>query len=178
MPTQAAGQKGARARHAVVAAFKGVEGADVVLVENRFEGTSQVRGTTVSGASRADTRRIFLDTAARTRNATFCLVPAGYTASSRRFYEALAAGCIPVVISDHFPFPFSDVLDWSSAVIRHSQKDVDALPRRLAKMEEAEVARRRAAALELFDRVDYASGAAVALLLDRFAALVAPGKRL
>ena len=174
---RAAGQKGARARHAVAATFKHVSGADVALVENRYEGTSQVRGTTVSGASRAATRQHFLDTASRTRNATFCLVPTGYTASTRRFYEALAAGCIPVVISDQFPLPFRDALDWNKAIVRHGQRDVESLPRRLAAIGDEEIARRRAAALELFDRVDYASGAAVDMLLDRFAALVAPGTR-
>ena len=174
---RAAGQKGARARHAVAAAFRNVEGADVTLVENRYEGVSQVRGKTVKGASSDATRRHFLDTASRTRNATFCLVPSGYTASSRRFYEALAAGCIPVVISDQFPLPFRDALDWNRAIVRHGQRDVASLPRRLAAIGDEEVARRRAAALELFDRVDYASGAAVDMLLDRFAALVAPGTR-
>ena len=105
------------------------------------------------------------------------MVPSGYTASSRRFYEALAAGCIPVVISDQFPLPFRDALDWNKAIVRHGQRDVASLPRRLAAIGDEEVARRRAAALELFDRVDYASGAAVDMLLDRFAALVAPGTR-
>ena len=174
---RAAGQKGARARHAVAAAFRNVAGADVTLVENRYEGVSQVRGETVKGASSDATRRHFLDTASRTRNATFCLVPSGYTASSRRFYEALAAGCIPVVVSDQFPLPFRDALDWNRAVVRHGQRDVASLPQKLAAIGAEEVARRRAAALELFDRVDYASGAAVAMLLDRFAALVAPGTR-
>ena len=61
--------------------------------------------------------------------------------------------------------------------MRHGQRDVESLPRRLAAIGDEEVARRRAAALELFDRVDYASGAAVDMLLDRFAALVAPGTR-
>ena len=61
--------------------------------------------------------------------------------------------------------------------MRHGQRDVASLPRRLAAIGDEEVARRRAAALELFDRVDYASGAAVDMLLDRFAALVAPGTR-
>ena len=72
--------------------------------------------------------------------------------------------------------PFRDALDWNRAIVRHGQRDVASLPRRLAAIGDEEVARRRAAALELFDRVDYASGAAVDMLLDRFAALVAPAR--
>jgi len=39
---------------------------------------------------------LFLHTAAAMRNSTFCLVPTGITATSRRFFEALEAECIPV----------------------------------------------------------------------------------
>ena len=34
------------------------------------------------------------------RNSTFCLAPRGDTPSSRRVYDAIAAGCIPVLITD------------------------------------------------------------------------------
>ena len=43
----------------------------------------------------AETLEAYLDTMARMRNATLCLVPSGYTATSRRFYEALENGCAP-----------------------------------------------------------------------------------
>ena len=38
-------------------------------------------------------------------NSTFCIIPRGDTASSRRFYCAILTLCIPVVISDAFVFP-------------------------------------------------------------------------
>jgi hypothetical protein len=50
-----------------------------------------------------------------------CLVPAGDTATSRRLFDALAAGCVPVFFAHHRDIianlPFPNVIDWASIAI-------------------------------------------------------------
>jgi len=47
------------------------------------------------------------------QSSTFCLAPSGHTCTTRRFFDAIAAGCVPVVIDcEQQALPFESQLDY------------------------------------------------------------------
>ena len=82
----------------------------------------------------------------------FCLAPRGDTASSKRTYEAIAAGCIPVIITDGLSLPFDRRLVWSRFSLRFTEAEALADPlgllAKLRAMPPDKVAAMRAALLE------------------------------
>ena len=52
------------------------------------------------------------------RECKLCLVPAGITPSSRRFYEAIVAKCIPLVLADAFVPAYTALLPLEGYAVR------------------------------------------------------------
>lgn len=65
-------------------------------------------------------------------SSVFCLAPRGHAAWSPRLDEALASGCIPVIIADSYTPPFADVLDYSAFAVSVPQAEVPRLKEILA----------------------------------------------
>lgn len=55
------------------------------------------------------------------KSATFCLVPVGDSPPSSRLYLAVAAGCIPVFISDGFGGAFPSSVPWNAFSLRFAE---------------------------------------------------------
>jgi len=43
----------------------------------------------------------------------FCLIIRGARLAQSALLDAMAAGCIPVIIADSLMMPFHDVIDWT-----------------------------------------------------------------
>lgn len=51
------------------------------------------------------------------KKAVFCLILRGARLGQTTLHDALAAGCIPIIVADTYVMPFSEVIDWKRAAI-------------------------------------------------------------
>lgn len=58
-------------------------------------------------------------------DSVFCLVPRGRAAWSVRFFESLWAGCVPVLLSDHYQPSFDQLFDATEFVIKWPVSRID-----------------------------------------------------
>ena len=57
------------------------------------------------------------------QNTAFGLVPRGDNLFSFRFLETLSTGAIPVIFSDRWALPFSEILDYNTFAVRIAEDD-------------------------------------------------------
>jgi hypothetical protein len=62
------------------------------------------------------------------RNSVFGLAPRGLGVHSFRFVETLAAGSIPIVISDDWVLPFPEIICWDTVVVRVLESQILDIP--------------------------------------------------
>ena len=60
----------------------------------------------------------------KVRHSVFCLAPAGFAPWSRRLYEVMIEGCIPIIIADDIVLPFQDQLEWNAFSVTVAEKVV------------------------------------------------------
>lgn len=57
----------------------------------------------------------------------YCVCPSGYEVASPRIVEAIYSECVPVLISEHYVLPFSDVLKWEEFSVKIALSDIPKL---------------------------------------------------
>ena len=92
------------------------------------------------------------------RSSVFCFAPRGNAVWSPRLEESLAAGCIPIIVSDGYDLPFSHILDYSKFSVRLRQGRVDTTHKVLASISEAEREQMRVHGKAALSAFRYAAG--------------------
>ncbi|OMO72157.1 Exostosin-like protein [Corchorus olitorius] len=59
----------------------------------------------------------------------FCIHARGYEVNSARIADAIYYGCVPVILSNHYDLPFTDILNWKSFSVIVNERDIPILKR-------------------------------------------------
>ena len=105
----------------------------------------------------------------------FCLVPNGRRLYSYRFLECLQYACIPVITTENnesILLPFSEIIDWSDAVIVYSNRSLSLMIRFLRQIDETQQKRMQQRCSEIwsnyFSSIPRIVSTFLDILRDRF----------
>lgn len=81
-------------------------------------------------------------------NSRFSLCPSGSGPNSIRFWESLAAGSIPVLLSDKLDLPSHEL--WDKAIVKMSEKEIENIEKILREIDEKKEIEMRANCLKIY----------------------------
>jgi hypothetical protein len=82
-------------------------------------------------------------------NSRFSLCPSGTGPNSIRFWESLAVGAIPVLMSDYLELPYHE--DWESAIVRVSENNIEELEEKLLNITPEKEKKMREVGLKIYE---------------------------
>ncbi|KAH0952729.1 hypothetical protein HN011_009892 [Eciton burchellii] len=82
----------------------------------------------------------------------FCLIIRGARLAQSTLMDAMAAGCIPVIIADSLMMPFHDVIDWTKAAVFIREVDILLTVQLLKKISNQRIAELQEQNAWLYDR--------------------------
>ena len=88
----------------------------------------------------------------RLSRSVFGYVPRGHGLFTYRLAEVMSAGAIPVVISDGWELPFSEIVDWKTISIQVGEEEVEGVVERLRGVGWEERCEMRRRGREFYDR--------------------------
>ena len=123
-------RKGTWVRRAAFEAFSEIPGARITATENLEKFSDEATGLIDPSITERQRRQARMPNynahqyVRELRESQYCLHLRGDTSTSRRIYDALAAGCVPVIISDDSHLPFKSQIDWDAFTVSINEDEL------------------------------------------------------